>query len=135
MTQTSGDLWLRLRRPLLDPETRFAWAEPVFRRLRLRVGGREQPLEELFARVLYNDAERGVLAVGFSESQAERSGCDALVKVERGAKGVRLEVALLGKAPKELALEDRVIAGYAGAGEGSAGDLQGPFASVAVLHL
>lgn len=135
MTQTPGDLWSRLRRPLLEPETRFAWAEAVFRELRLKIGEREQPLEELFARILFNDAERQSLAVGFSEAPPSRAGCDLVLKLERLAEGVRLEIALSGRLPKELRLGERLLASYPGAAEAPPGTVQGPFPSVAVLHV
>ena len=135
MTQTTGDLWSRLRRPILDPESRFAWADGIFRELRLRVDGREQPLEELFARVLFNDVERGVLAVGFGETPPVRTGSDVLVKTERLAEGVRLEVALMGRLPKQLALGDAVLVTFPGAEDAAPGTVQGPFPAVAVRHL
>jgi hypothetical protein len=135
MTQTSGDLWARLRRPLLEPDTRFAWAAPVFRDLRLALEGREQALEGLFARVLYNDVERETLCVGFGESAVDRSACAMIVRVERGPGGVRLEVSLGGRLPKELSLGERVIASHPGAGDAPAGAVQGPFPAVVVFHL
>jgi hypothetical protein len=135
MTQTAGDLWARLSRPLLDPETRFAWAAPVFRDLQLSVDGEPQALEGLFARVLYNDVEREVLCVSFGESPEDRSAWGVLVRLEREGARVRLEVALAGRRRKDLALAGRVLVGYPGAGDGPAATLQGPFAAVAVLHL
>ncbi len=135
MTQTRGDRWSVLRRPLLDPESRFAWAAPVLGQLRLRSDGREQPLEELFARILFNDADRQVLALGFGESERDRTACDVVVRLERGQDSVRLEVALSGRVAKQLALGDRELAVHPGAADAAPGVLQGPFAAVAVLHV
>ncbi len=135
MTQTVGDLWTRLRRPLLDPETRFAWAAPAFADLRLRVEGKDQPLEALFARILHNDADRAVLCVGFGETPAERSACDLVVRVERVDGAVRLEVGLGGRLPKEVSLGGRGLAAHPGAPDAAPGTLQGPFGAAAVLHL
>lgn len=133
MTQTPGEIWARLRRPLLDPETRFAWAAPVFAELRLRVEGREQPLGELYSRLIFNDAERRVLAIGFSETPQSRVGCDLLIRAERLDAGIRLDVALCGRLPKELRLGDRVLASHPGAADAPPGALLGPFAAVAAL--
>lgn len=135
MTQTSGDLWSRLRRPLLDDATRFAWAASVFRELRLRIDGRDQPLEDLFARILYNDADRGALCVGFGETQGERNACDVIVKLERVNEVTRVEVALSGKLTKEISLGERPLAAYPGVVAAPLGALQGPFEAVAVIHL
>jgi hypothetical protein len=135
MTQTPGDLWARLRRPLLDSETRFAWAAEIFRDLRLVVAGAEQPLEGLFARIVYNDADRQVLCVGFGEGPADRSACRLLVQLERSPGGVRVEVALAGHTAKEVTLAGRVLATHPGAGDAAPGILQGPFPAVAVLHV
>ena len=120
MTQTTGDVWGRLQRPLLDPRSRFAWAQPVFRELRLQVDGVEQPLEGLFARILYNDADRQALAVGFSETPLSRWGCDVLVKLEREGESVRVEVALTGRLPKRLDLRGEPFAEHGGASSGDA---------------
>ncbi len=135
MTQTPGEVWARLRRPLLDPETRFAWTAPLFAQLRLRVEGREQPLDDLFARVLFNDADRQVLAVGFSEAPHSRVGCDVVVRAERLDSGTRLEVALCGRLPKELHLGDRLLASHPGAADAPPGTLLGPFAAVAAIMI
>ena len=135
MTQTPGDLWVRLRRPLLDRASRFAWAEPILRDLRLTVDGRDQPLEQLFSRILYNDSEGHVLALGFGESPTSRAACDILVKLERTEAAIRLEIALTGKPPKELALASDLLASHPGSTDGSPGTVQGPFPCVAVRHL
>ena len=137
MTQTSGDLWGRLRRPLLDPHSRCAWAEPVLRELRLQVDGVEQPLELLFARILYNDADRAALAVGFSETPDSRWGCDVVVKLAREDGRAVLEVALSGRLPKRLAFRGETIAEHHGLGAATAGarGADAPLPAVAVRLL
>ncbi|MFN2433165.1 MAG: hypothetical protein ABR599_10200 [Gemmatimonadota bacterium] len=135
MTQTTGDLWSRLRRPLLDPRGRFAWADPAFGGLRLWVDGREQPLEALFARIVYNDVERQVLAVGFSETAESRSGCDLLVRLERGEAGVRLEAALIGRLPKRLELGSELLAEHPGAPDPVSESVAAPLAAVGVRRI
>jgi hypothetical protein len=135
MTQAPGDLWSRLRRPLLEPESRFAWSEPIFRALRLRIAGQEQPLDELFARILFNDAERRALAVGFSERPLDRMGCDVVIKLEQLAEATRVEAALSGRSAKELELDGQRLAEYPGIGEQPPGVASGPLPGAGVIHL
>jgi hypothetical protein len=135
VTQTPGDLWSRLRQPLLDPRGRFAWAAPVLGAVRLEVAGVEQPLGDLPARILWNDVDSSSLAVGFGESASSPAACDVVVRLERLAAAVRFEAALSGRLAKTLSLGGAPIVGHPGAPDDVAGTSAGPFAAVAVRHL
>ena len=135
MTQTPGDLWGRLARPLLDPAGRFAWAAPTLAGLRLEVEGREQPLSDLPARILWNDVESAGLALGFGETAATRAACDVVVKLERLPDALRLEAALSGRLAKTLSVNGSPVVAYPGAPDAAAGTSAGPFPAVVVRHL
>lgn len=135
MTQTPGDLWARLARPLLDPRGRFAWAGPVLEALRLEVAGTERPLGGLPARILWNDVDSSSLAVGFGEAVEAVAACDVIVKLERLAGAIRLEAALSGRLPKALSLDGSAVVSHPGAPDAGPGASAGPFAAVAVRHL